>query len=65
LLLGIGLSGFWLTHVAKTDVVAVKEMVVRLATFSPVLPESIGPLFFGHLFLVSFCCGKDFGLAAG
>jgi nitrate reductase gamma subunit len=53
LLLGIGLSGFWLRHVAKTDVVGIKEMVVGLARFQPVLPEAIHPLFFGHLFLVS------------
>ena len=52
LLLGIGLSGFWLRHIAKTDVVGVKEMVVGLAHFQPVLPQAISPLFFGHLFLV-------------
>jgi nitrate reductase gamma subunit len=53
LLLGIGLSGFWLRHIAKTDVVGIKEMVVGLARFQPVLPHTINPLFFGHLFLVS------------
>jgi len=52
LLLGIGLSGFWLRHIAKTDVVGVKEMVVGLAHFQPVLRQAIHPLFFGHLFLV-------------
>jgi nitrate reductase gamma subunit len=52
LLLGIGLSGFWLRHLSKTDVVAVKELAIGLARFSPVVPESIGALFFGHLFLV-------------
>jgi nitrate reductase gamma subunit len=53
LLLGIGLSGFWLRHIAKTDVVGIKEMVVGLASFQPVIPPAISPLFFGHLFLVS------------
>lgn len=52
LLLGIGLSGFWMRHVAKTDIVAVKEMAVGLASFQPVVPATIDPLFFGHLFLV-------------
>ncbi len=53
LLLGIGLSGFWLRHFAKADVVGIKELVVGLASFHPVLPAAIHPLFFGHLFLVS------------
>jgi nitrate reductase gamma subunit len=52
LLLGIGLSGFWLRHFAKTDIVGVKELAVGLATFRPAVPGTIGPLFFGHLFLV-------------
>ena len=52
LLLGIGLSGFWLRHLTRTDVVAVKELALGLAHFAPVVPESISPLFFGHLFLV-------------
>ena len=53
LLLGIGLSGLWLRHLARTDVVAIKELALGLAHFSPVVPESISPLFYGHLFLVS------------
>jgi len=53
LLLGIGLSGFWMRHVAKTDVVAVKEAVLGLAHLRPVSPEGVSPLFYGHLFLVS------------
>ena len=56
LLLGIGLSGFWLRHIAKTDVVGVKEMAVGLAGFSPLAAAAgaakASPLFFGHLFLV-------------
>ncbi|NIM52678.1 MAG: menaquinol oxidoreductase [Gemmatimonadales bacterium] len=53
LLLGIGISGFWLRHLAKTDVASVKEFALGLVRFAPVVPESISPLFFGHLFLVS------------
>jgi nitrate reductase gamma subunit len=52
LLLGIGLSGFWLRHVSKTDVAGVTELAAGLVSFRPALPRSVGPLFFGHLFLV-------------
>jgi len=54
LLLGIGLSGFWLRHLAHTDVVGVKQLALGLTSFAPVIPEKpISPLFYGHLFLVS------------
>ncbi|OHB83227.1 MAG: menaquinol oxidoreductase [Planctomycetes bacterium RBG_16_64_12] len=54
LLLGIGLSGVCLRHLIKTDVVAVKELAVGLAAFSPWSADfaAISPLFYGHLFLV-------------
>jgi nitrate reductase gamma subunit len=52
LLLGIGISGIWLRHLAKTDVASVKELAVGLVTFSPVVKATISPLFYGHLFLV-------------
>ena len=35
LLLGIGLSGFWLRHLDKTDMVGVKELAVGLVSFQP------------------------------
>ncbi len=53
LLLGIGLSGAWMRHFGKVDIVAIKELMVGLFHFSPMVPEGISPLFFGHLFLVS------------
>ena len=52
LLLAIGLSGFWLRHGSRTDIVGVKQLAVGLATFHPAIPHAIGPMFFGHLFLV-------------
>ncbi len=52
LLLGIGLSGFWMRHLSRTDVVGIKELAAGLVTFSPTVPDGISPLFFGHLFLV-------------
>ncbi len=53
LLLGIGLSGFWLRHLGRTDVRAIKELALGLVNFAPAVPHGIAPLFFGHLFLVS------------
>ncbi|MBN1652272.1 MAG: sulfate reduction electron transfer complex DsrMKJOP subunit DsrM [Deltaproteobacteria bacterium] len=52
LLIGIGLSGFWLRYITKTDIVAVKELALGLVSFTPTFPESVSPLFYGHLFLV-------------
>jgi nitrate reductase gamma subunit len=53
LLLGVGLSGLWLRHLEKTDVASIKELVLGWTHFSPIVPDSISPLFYGHLFLVS------------
>lgn len=53
LLLGIGVSGFWMRHLARTDVNGIKELAQGLVHFAPVVPEGISALFFGHLLLVS------------
>lgn len=53
LLLAIGLSGFWLRHVEKIDVSAVKAMVMSLLVLSPRPAESLGAVFYAHLFFVS------------
>lgn len=53
LLLAIGLSGFWLRHVAKTDIVGIKQLAVGLVSFRPHVPPTINALFFAHIFLVS------------
>jgi len=53
LLLGIGLTGFWMRHLSRTDVRGIKELALGLAHFAPVVPAGISPLFFAHLFLVS------------
>jgi nitrate reductase gamma subunit len=52
LLLGIGASGFCLRHLAKTDLVNVKQLALGLVSFAPAVPAAISPLFYGHLFLV-------------
>jgi nitrate reductase gamma subunit len=53
LLLAVGISGIWMRHLEKVDVVAIKELMVGLFHFAPVVPEGISPVFYGHLFLVS------------
>ena len=53
LLLGIGLSGAWMRHFGKVDLAGVKELMVGVFHFTPVVPEGIGAFFYGHLFLVS------------
>ncbi|MEJ2187711.1 MAG: sulfate reduction electron transfer complex DsrMKJOP subunit DsrM [Gemmatimonadota bacterium] len=53
LLLGIGITGFWMRHLSRTDVRGIKELALGLAHFTPVVPDGISALFFAHLFLVS------------
>ena len=53
LLLGIGLSGFWLRHLGKSDIASIKELALGLVGFNPVIPEGLSALFYAHLFLVS------------
>ncbi|MCP4570488.1 MAG: menaquinol oxidoreductase, partial [FCB group bacterium] len=52
LLFGIGSTGILMRHFLKIDIVAVKQLGTGLLSFSPVVPENIGLLFFIHLFLV-------------
>jgi nitrate reductase gamma subunit len=53
LLLAIGLTGFTLRHLLKTDIAGIKELALGLVGFAPVVPTGISPLFYAHLFLVS------------
>ena len=53
LLLGIAASGLWMRHLGPTDITSVKAMLLGLTSFQPVVLASVGPLFYGHLFLVS------------
>ncbi len=53
LLLGLVLSGLWMRYFTKVDIVDIKRLAVGLVTLSPVVPETIGPLFFVHLVLLS------------
>jgi nitrate reductase gamma subunit len=49
----IGVSGVLMRYFYKTDVVAIKELTMGLITFSPVVSQTIGTIFYIHLFLVS------------
>jgi nitrate reductase gamma subunit len=53
LLLGLVISGLLIRYFTRVDIIAVKQLAVGLITFSPVVPEAVGPLFFVHLFLLS------------
>jgi nitrate reductase gamma subunit len=53
LIIGIALSGIFMRYVAKVDITAVKELTMGLVTFRPTIPDGIGGLFYGHMFLVS------------
>jgi nitrate reductase gamma subunit len=49
----IGGTGVLMRYFLKTDVVGIKELMMSLITFSPVVPAGIGTIFYIHLFLVS------------
>jgi nitrate reductase gamma subunit len=53
LLLGIAVTGILMRHYVKTDVVAIKALMVGLATFHPEAPAAPSPLFLMHLTMVS------------
>ncbi|MFC1735942.1 sulfate reduction electron transfer complex DsrMKJOP subunit DsrM [Candidatus Hydrogenedentota bacterium] len=54
LLLGIAGTGILMRHTgARVDVTAIKELAVGLASFHPVVPGSLGGVFYVHIFLVS------------
>jgi len=53
LIIGIAVSGLSMRYFTKVDIIGIKELTMGLATFSPVIPEGVGGLFYAHLFLVS------------
>ena len=53
MIMSIATTGILMRYFYKVDLVAVKQLSIGLATFQPVLPEGIGPIFFIHIFLVS------------
>ena len=53
LIMAIATTGILMRYLLKVDIVSVKQLAMGLVTFSPVLPQGIGVLFYMHLFLVS------------
>jgi nitrate reductase gamma subunit len=53
LIFGIGCSGVLMRYFFKVYVVGVKELVIGLISFNPVVPQGMGALFYIHLFLIS------------
>jgi nitrate reductase gamma subunit len=53
LIFGIGLTGVLMRYFTKTDIVSVKMLAIGLISFKPVVAETIAPVFFVHLFLIS------------
>jgi len=53
LILGIASTGILMRYFTKTDLVGIKQLAIGLVSFSPVVPEGIGLMFYIHLFLVS------------
>ncbi len=54
LIIGIVITGMLMRYFIRTDIVAVKALIMGLVTFHPTVPDGIGAIFFIHLFLV--CC---------
>ncbi len=48
----IALSGIFLRQVSRIDITAAKALAVGLATFHPIVPAGLSPLFYLHIFLV-------------
>lgn len=46
-------TGIIMRYFMKTDVVGIKTLTMSLLSFSPVIPQTVGPIFYAHLFLVS------------
>jgi len=49
----IGFSGVLMRYFLKTDVVGIKEITMGIVTLHPVIPTTVGTIFYIHLFLVS------------
>jgi [DsrC]-trisulfide reductase subunit M len=53
LLLAIAVSGILMRYFARVDLESVKQLAIGLVALSPVIPATVGPLFFIHLTFVS------------
>ncbi|WP_022667865.1 sulfate reduction electron transfer complex DsrMKJOP subunit DsrM [Desulfospira joergensenii] len=53
LIIAIAGTGIAMRYFTKVDIIGIKSLTMGLVTFSPVIPEGVGGLFYAHLFLVS------------
>ncbi len=54
LLMAIATTGALMRYIVGIDAISVKQLMMSLVSFKPVVIQGIGPLFFVHIFLVSF-----------
>lgn len=52
LILGIAVTGVWMRHIDKVDLIGIKSLAIGIFTFDPVVPAGIDAMFYVHLFLV-------------
>lgn len=52
LIAAIAGTGIYMRYFAKVDIPMIKQLTVGLTTFSPVIPEGVGGIFYAHFFLV-------------
>ena len=52
LIAAIAATGLWMRHIQPTDLEQVKALVMGWVTLSPYSPQSVGVVFFIHLFLI-------------
>jgi nitrate reductase gamma subunit len=52
LIMGIAFTGILMRYFSKVDIISVKELIISLVTFRPIIPENIGGIFYSHLFFV-------------
>lgn len=45
-------SGILMRYIYKADLIKIKQLALSLASFNPVIPEGIAPIFYIHLFFV-------------
>lgn len=50
---GLVISGILMRYFIRVDIVGVKELTMGLATLHPTVPETIGSIFFIHIFMLS------------
>ncbi|MCP3944829.1 MAG: menaquinol oxidoreductase [Desulfobacteraceae bacterium] len=53
LIIAIATSGIFMRYFTKVDVIGIKTFTMGLVTFSPVIPQGVGGLFYAHIFMVS------------